>query len=72
MNGNLLKGKIVEKGYTQDQLAKRIGISGNSLSRKILGKREFTLSEVIKICNTLEISDPSAIFFDDSVPKMQQ
>lgn len=63
MNANALRGKMAEKGFTQAQVANKIGISTNSLSRKILGKREFTLSEVIRLCNVLEIDEPKTIFF---------
>ncbi len=63
MNSNLLRGKIAEKGYTQEKLAKEVGISSNSLSRKLLGKREFTLTEVVSICKVLDIADPVNIFF---------
>lgn len=63
MNGNLLKAKIVEKGYTQQKLAKEVGMSGNSMNRKVAGKREFTLSEVVAICDVLEIRNPVEIFF---------
>lgn len=72
MNVNLLKGKMAEKQVTQGILASKIGISENSLSRKLLGKREFKLSEVIEICRFLEINNPKEIFFDDFVPNMQQ
>ena len=58
MNSNLLRGKIAEKGYTQEKLAKEVGIS-----RKLLGKREFTLTEVVSICKVLDIADPVNIFF---------
>lgn len=64
MNGNLLKAKIVEKGYTQQKLAKEVGMSGNSMNRKVAGKREFTLSEVVAICDVLEIRNPVEIFFE--------
>ncbi|WP_251613000.1 helix-turn-helix domain-containing protein [Senimuribacter intestinalis] len=64
MNKNLLRGKIAEKGYNQKLLAEKVGMSSNSLSRKISGKREFTLSEMISICKVLEIDDPKAIFFN--------
>lgn len=72
MNVNLLKGKMAEKQVTQGILASKIGISENSLSRKMLGKREFRLSEVVEICKTLEIENPKEIFFDDAIPNMQR
>lgn len=72
MNVNILKGKMAEKGMTQAQLAQKIGISENSLSRKLLGKREFRLSEAVDICIALDIEDPAGIFFEDAVPNMQR
>ena len=63
MNTNILKGKMIEKGYTQEGLAKAVGISTNSMSRKLLGTRQFRLGEVVKICEVLDIDDPRDIFF---------
>ena len=57
MNSNLLKGSIVASGMTQGQAAKLFGMSQNSLSRKMLNKREFTLGETIKIKDVLHLSD---------------
>lgn len=54
---------MTEKGYTQEKLAKAVGISTNSMSRKLLGERQFRLGEVVKICEVLEIDDPRDIFF---------
>lgn len=72
MNANLLRGKMAEKRITQSELAKRIGMSENSLSRKLLGTRDFRLAEVIKIIDELQIENPGEIFFTSNVPKMQQ
>ncbi len=62
MDANLLRAQMVKKGKTQSQVAKAIGISENSMSRKLLGKREFRLSEVQKLCSYLDILDPKEIF----------
>lgn len=62
MNSNKLRAKIKEKGLSQEEVAKKIGISANSLSRKLLGKRDFSLSEVTALCDTLGIEDPQEIF----------
>jgi len=64
VNSNLLKAKMTENGETQKSVAAAIGISENSLSRKIKGIREFRLSEVIKLCDYLRIDDPGPIFFN--------
>ncbi len=68
MNPNLLRAKITEIGLTQAQVANGIGISSNSLSRKLSGKREFKLSEVTKLCEFLNISNPIDVFFEQKVP----
>lgn len=64
INSNLLKGAIVAKGYTQADVAQKIGISKAALNNKINNTSEFTIGEVEAICSLLEISDNfSAIFF---------
>ena len=55
LNARLLKGKMAELGYTQGALAHAIGISPQSLSRKINQKRQFTVMEALAICDLLEI-----------------
>lgn len=64
MNANKIKAKIVERGMTQGEVAEIIGISANSLSRKLLGKRDFLLSEVIALCSVLELEDPGEFFLE--------
>lgn len=64
MNANLIKAKMKEKGVTQAEVAKMIGISTNSLSRKMLGKRDFKLSEVRMLCDALSIENRAEIFLD--------
>lgn len=48
-----LKGARVEKGLTQEAMAERIGISTYSYLMKENGKRDFTLTEMKKICEIL-------------------
>lgn len=60
---NKLKGYRVMAGYTQEELAKAIGISKKSFVDKELGKKEFTLSEAQMIFNVL--SKKLSIKFDD-------
>ena len=48
-----LKGARVEKGLTQEDMAERIGISTFSYLMKENGKRDFTLTEMKKICEIL-------------------
>lgn len=61
MNLNLLKGKIVENGYTLSSLREELGISSTAITRKMQGKSEFKLSEVNKIKTLLNISNEETI-----------
>ena len=45
MNANKLRAKIKENGLTQEKVAKIIGISPNSLSRKLSGKKILGLAK---------------------------
>lgn len=62
-NSNLLRGRIAEKGYTQREVAKMIGITYQSFSEKINNKSNFKVSEIIKLCDILDISDKDRYFF---------
>ena len=63
MNANALRGEIARRGYTQGDVAKKIGISPKAFSQKINGKRQFMMSEAEKMVALLDIKDPAAIFF---------
>lgn len=52
-----------EKEITQDELAKKIGISGTSLNLKLSGKREFKGNEMFAIAETLGVSDKIDVYF---------
>jgi len=57
LNKNLLRSAIARAGMTQEKLAEAIGISSNTLSAKLLGKRYFDTEEIDKICDALSIVD---------------
>jgi len=63
---NELKGKIKAKGYTQEKLAKELGISPKTLSNK-LSKGIFGSNEIEKIIKILDIQKPLEIFFTEQV-----
>lgn len=67
MNANALRGEIARRGYTQGDVAKKIGISPKAFSQKINGKRQFMMSEAEKMVALLDIKDPAAIFFGKEV-----
>ena len=52
---NKLRGKIVEKYGTQEEFARAIGISRNSLSLKMTGKTGISQADIIKWSELLEI-----------------
>ncbi len=57
MQANRLRGKIVEAGISQRDLAARLGMSKNTLSNKINSRTPFNLDEAITICDILGIRD---------------
>ncbi|CCO08243.1 helix-turn-helix transcriptional regulator [Desulforamulus hydrothermalis] len=59
-----LKAFRVERALTQEDMAKRIGISINAYILKENGYRDFTLSEVAAMVNEFSL-DPNKIFFCD-------
>ena len=51
-----LKSRISEKGYTQKELSKELGISENTFTSKMKGRYFFDTREIVIICNCLDIS----------------
>lgn len=73
MDYSKLLGKIKERGYTQKDVAKRIGVSESHLCQKFAGRYLFKQSEIQAICELLEIA-PVKIgeyFFTPIVEKTQ-
>lgn len=62
LNVNLLRSYMVRAGYNQKKLAQALGISEQTMIRKIK-KRVFGTDEAAKIVELLEIDDPEAVFF---------
>lgn len=61
-----LKGKIAEKGLTQAAVAKEIGMSETTFSRKMKSGK-FGLDDAEKMISVLSINNPSDIFFASGV-----
>jgi transcriptional regulator with XRE-family HTH domain len=68
-NTNKLKARIKEKGYTQEEVAKKLGRSMVSFNYKINNKREFTADEFLALCKILSIEEPFEYFFAEDVEK---
>jgi transcriptional regulator with XRE-family HTH domain len=68
-NREKLKGKIVENGLTQEQLAEILGIRIATLNYKVNNKSEFKASEIKKLAEVLHLTDEevNTIFFADKV-----
>lgn len=62
INVNKLRGKIVENGYTQEELAKYLEITPKTLTSK-MKKGVFTNIEIEKIVEFLKIDNLLDIFF---------
>jgi len=60
------RAAMVRNGYTQKQLATAIGISEQSLRRK-MKSGIFGTDEVEKLIKVLKIADPMKIFFANKV-----
>ena len=66
----LLRQRIRDSGYKLQFIAEKMGISRYTLSMKINNESEFTVSEVGKICDILQIEsleERNDIFFADEV-----
>lgn len=50
-----LKGRLVEKGFTQKEIAKRLGIAQASVNLKLNGKRAMSLDEACFLAKILDI-----------------
>lgn len=64
--GNRLKILMGKKQIKRSYLAKKIGISYNTLTKKLNGQREFSAIEIVKIKSFLELDEEMSanIFFN--------
>lgn len=49
-----IKGKRTEVGITQEEMANKLDIAPNTYNRKEQGIREFTIKEIIQLCDILQ------------------
>lgn len=64
MNLARLKGIMAERGVSQRELAKMLGLSTKSVNAKINGRVDITINEAVLISKVLRIENPGAIFFE--------
>ncbi len=62
-NTRLLKGRIVEKGLTDGQVAQAIGVSRQTFSKKVNNLVDFKASEILALCDLLGIEEKDRYFF---------
>lgn len=62
MNTLKLRAKIVEKGLTQDKIAKKMGISLQSFNAKLNGRSSWTLENILKLKEILNLTSIEEIF----------
>ena len=63
---NALRGRIAEKGMSQSDVAKAIGITPKTFYTK-MNKKVFGSDEIDAMIELLDIQDPARIFFADKV-----
>lgn len=70
-NTKKLKARMVEYGFTQKPIAKRLGISTQSFNYKLNGKLQFKGNEIAILCEILNIesNDIPEYFFVRAVPE---
>lgn len=68
-NYSKLLGLMKEKGFTQDELSEKVGISAATLSAKLNHKGVFKQSEITNIAKALDISgrEIALYFFNHEV-----
>ncbi len=64
-NTSLLEQYIQKSGYKKAYIAQQLGLSRSGFARKLNNKNEFKASEMVILCELLNISskDKEAIFF---------
>lgn len=70
VNVQMLKGKVIEKGYTLEKVAENIGIDRSTMSRKLGNNGEdFTIKQADAIVTFLKLtsSEATSIFFNQFV-----
>lgn len=60
---NELRAAMARKEYSMNDLADILGVSRSTIYRRMRGESEFTVTEVIKMIDVLNITDPERVFF---------
>lgn len=57
MNKALFNQYMVRAGYTQRSLARKMGMSKNTLNSKVNGRSQFNMDEAMLACELMNITD---------------
>lgn len=74
VNVSMLRGKVIEKGFTLEKVADNIGIDKSTMSRKLSNNGEdFTIKQADDIVTLLDLSpsEATSIFFNQFVAEMR-
>ena len=65
LNNELLEEKIRDSGLKKGAIAEKIGLTRSGMWQKMIGRYEFTPTEISKLCQILGISlqEKERIFF---------
>lgn len=66
VNTNELRAAFKRKAYTQEEVAKMLGVSSRTLSNK-MKKGVFNSDEIERLIDVLDIQEPMPIFFAERV-----
>ena len=66
LDKKLLKAEMVKNGFTQEKLAKVIGVTPRTFTNR-LKTGDFGSKEIEVMINVLRLDDPMSIFFADKV-----
>ena len=68
-NTKKLKGAITASGFTQAEVAEKMGISATAFNNKITNKSRFTANDIVLLRKLLNLSrdEVDAIFFNEEV-----
>ena len=56
-----LKGKIIENGLNQEKLSRKVGMNRSTLNRRLQDGETFTIGEVNKIVEVLNLTKEEAM-----------
>lgn len=57
MKANLIRSAMVAKNMTVGDVAKQLGITRNTMYKRLNGHSEFSTTEVMRLCEILNIHD---------------